>query len=109
MNVGMLWFDNDLKAELAAKVERAASYYLKKYGVAPTICFVHPSMLSNGNSAVSQASQASQASLASAVTESQETKTIQAAGVEVRSNRSVLPNHLWIGVVRKFEANATGS
>lgn len=103
MNVGMLWFDNDLKAELAAKVERAASYYLKKYGVAPTICFVHPSMLSNGNSAVSQAS------LASAVTESQETKTIQAAGVEVRSNRSVLPNHLWIGVVRKFEANATGS
>lgn len=103
MNVGMLWFDNDLKAELAAKVERAASYYLKKYGVAPTICFVHPSMLSNGNSLASQASQAT------AGTESQETKTIQAAGVEIRSNRSVLPNHLWIGVVRKLEANATGS
>ena len=105
MNIGMLWFDNDLKAELAVKVERAASYYLKKYGVAPTICFVHPSMLSNGNSSASQASQASQAAV---VTENQETKTIQAAGVEVRSNRSVLPNHLWIGVVRNLKADATG-
>lgn len=100
MNVGMLWFDNDLKAELAAKVERAASYYHKKYGVAPTVCFVHPSMLGNGNSASHQALPPP---------DSQEPKIVQAGGVEVRSNRSVLPNHLWIGVVRKLESKATGS
>ena len=100
MNVGMLWFDNDLKAELAAKVERAAAYYRKKYGVAPTVCFVHPTMLSNGNTTPPQPSPAA---------ENLESKAMQAAGVEIRSNRSVMPNHLWIGVVRKMETQATGS
>jgi hypothetical protein len=100
MNVGMLWFDNDIKAELAAKVERAASYYRKKYGIAPTVCFVHPSMLANGNTTPP---------LVAPVAENQETKVIQAAGVEIHSNRSVLPNHLWIGVVRELKTQATGS
>ena len=45
MNVGMLWFDNDGKATLDAKIERAAVYYRSKYGKKPTLCFVHPSMI----------------------------------------------------------------
>ncbi len=45
MNIGMLWFDNDPKADLAVKIKRAAQYYRNKYGKTPTLCFVHPSML----------------------------------------------------------------
>lgn len=79
MNIGMLWFDNDPKTALDTKVERAASFYRNKYGKEPTVCFVHPSMLPHDNS------------------ESQ-APHLKSAGVELRSTRSVLPNHFWIGV-----------
>ena len=39
MNIGMLWFDNDPKTEIVAKVKEAASYYSQKYGKKPNICF----------------------------------------------------------------------
>ena len=80
MNVGMLWFDNDTKVDLAARIQRAASYYRDKYGRAPNLCFVHPSMLgatpvnTNGGS------------------------NNGCSGIEVRTTRSVLPNHFWLGV-----------
>ena len=32
MNIGMLWFDNDKKTDLAGKITRAADYYRNKYG-----------------------------------------------------------------------------
>lgn len=79
MNIGMLWFDNDPKAEIQIKIERAAVYYLDKYGKAPNLCFVHPSMLR------------------SAPVE-QPDKLIKNGAIEVRTSRSVLPNHFWIGV-----------
>jgi hypothetical protein len=72
MNTGMLWFDNDPKADLAIKIQRAADYYHKKYGENPDLCFVHPSMLGNSGA--------------------------KAGKIEVRSNRSILPNHFWIGI-----------
>jgi hypothetical protein len=72
MKTGMLWFDNDPKTDLIGKIDRAARYYQTKYGCRPDLCFVHPSMLAS--------------------------EKIKAAGVEVRPNRQVLPNHLWIGV-----------
>ena len=82
MITGMLWFDNDPKSALDEKIGRAAAYYLKKYGCAPTVCYVHPSMLvASGNSA----------DLASL------SKDICLSGVAVKANRSVLPNHFWIG------------
>ncbi len=91
MNIGMLWFDNDSQTDLAAKVERAAVYYQKKYGKRPNLCFVHPSMAPpepvNGSS------------------ESKETSTARAGSVEVRTTRAVLPNHLWIGI----HANGSGN
>ncbi len=43
MNIGMLWFDNDPKADLSAKIVRASVYYRDKYGQAPNLCLVHPS------------------------------------------------------------------
>jgi hypothetical protein len=82
MNVGMLWFDNDPRSALEVKVARAADYYRTKYGSRPTLCFVHPSMLPN----------------APQPTPAPEAPRVIAGGVELRSNRSVLPNHFWIGV-----------
>ncbi|HLE03862.1 MAG TPA: hypothetical protein VI729_04510 [Anaerolineales bacterium] len=72
MKIGMLWFDNDPKADLKVKIERAASYYSKKYGQAPNLCFVHPSMAPAPNG--------------------------KPDSIEIRANRSVRPNHFWIGV-----------
>ncbi len=72
MNVGMLWFDNDTKSEIKTKIKRAAVYYQKKYGQFPNLCYVHPSMV-NGDS-------------------------VKAEGIEIRTTRSVLPHHFWIGV-----------
>ena len=74
MNIGMLWFDNDNKIDLAAKIQRAASYYANKYGRSPNLCFIHPSMLGGG------------------------TVNTNGSGIEVRTTRSVLPNHFWLGV-----------
>lgn len=72
MNIGMLWFDNDPKADIKVKIERAASYYRSKYGQIPNLCFVHPSMLPEN--------------------------AVKSDSIEIRTTRSVLPNHFWIGV-----------
>ena len=79
MNIGMLWFDNDAKTELSIKIERAAYYYHEKYGKKPNVCFVNPSMLKS---------------------ETAETtgKTVVRGEIELRTSKSVLPNHFWIGV-----------
>jgi hypothetical protein len=79
MNVGMLWFDNDPKTEINTKIERAAIYYRDKYGKRPNVCFVHPSMLIKGDS------------------DEKNTKLIRGE-IELRTSKSVLPNHFWIGV-----------
>lgn len=72
MDIGMLWFDNDPKSDLASKVTKAADYYRGKYGEEPNLCFVHPSMLPE--------------------------KKTKAGAVAIRVNNTVLPHHLWIGV-----------
>ncbi len=73
MNIGMLWFDNDPKTDLPAKVNAAVAYYQKKYGRSPDVCFVHPSMLAS--------------------------ESTRAGSVELRTSKQVLPNHFWIGVM----------
>jgi hypothetical protein len=97
----MLWFDNDQKAPLNTKVERAAAYYRQKYGKMPTLCFVHPSMLNtvsetppNGAAVETTAEAASQ------------NERYMAGGIEVRKNRSVMPHHFWLGVNGSAEAAA---
>lgn len=44
MDLGMLWFD-DSRRSLAEKVQRAADFYLSKYGQQATECHVHPRTL----------------------------------------------------------------
>ena len=97
MNIGMLWFDNDPKVNLDTKIERAAIYYAKKYGKNPTLCFVHPSMLAN-NGTKSERPENGGANPPIQI------KNLSGLGIEVRSNRSVLPNHFWIGVNGAAEA-----
>ena len=75
MNIGMLWFDNDPKTDFSIKIERAASYYREKYGKKPNVCFVHPNMLQLPPADKSPRSD-----------------------IEVRTTKSVLPNHFWIGI-----------
>jgi len=70
MKIGMLWFDNDPNTELDAKIQKAAAYYAKKYGHAPTTCFVHPSM-TNG--------------------------AAKPGAIEIRTSNGILPNHFWLG------------
>jgi len=71
METGLLWFDNDLKTELTVKISQAAIYYQNKYGQKPNLCFVHPSMLKN---------------------------IPELNDIEIRSNRKLLPDHLWLGI-----------
>lgn len=73
MKTGMLWFDNDPKTDLRAKISRAATYYQHKYGKHPDLCFVHPTML--GGAALRAYE-----------------------SIEIRPNRAILPNHIWIGL-----------
>jgi len=74
MTIGMLWFDNDPKKSLEDKIRGAASYYKTKYGPTPTLCFVHPIMVDKDS-------------------------PVEAVdGMPVRTNRSVMPNHVWVGI-----------
>ena len=101
MNLGMLWFDNDPKTPLDRKVERAAAYYRHKYGKTPTLCFVHPTMLSAVRDPPTNGREAE-----TAVEAAPQSESYMAGGIEVRKNRSVLPNHFWLGVNGSAEAAA---
>ena len=86
MDIGMLWFDNDRKADLSIKVNRAVTYYQKKYGQKPNLCFVNPCMIpTNGNG--------------SGIHSNGKMKT--ETGIEIRESLSLLPNHFWLGIERQ--------
>ena len=85
MDIGMLWFDNDQQADLNIKVTRAVTYYQKKYGKKPNLCFVNPCMIStNGNGG-----------------EGSNGKVKTNNGIEIRGTDSLLPNHFWLGIERQ--------
>lgn len=74
MRVGMLWFDDSKERTLEQKVRRAARTYEEKYGMPPTICYVHSTAF-NGSGMNSTAF----------------------GGIEVKSTNMVLPHHFWLG------------
>lgn len=78
MNIGMMWFNDNPKIPLSAKVLEAAEYYRTKYGKSPDLCLVNPAML--------------------AEPQMREGKVI------IRPLSSILPHHLWIGVDEKTHA-----
>jgi hypothetical protein len=69
----MLWFDNNPATTLEKKIEDAVIYYRNKYHKEPNICYIHPSM---------------------------KTDPIEEeiAGLKVRTDRSILPNHFYVGI-----------
>jgi hypothetical protein len=78
MDIGMLWYDDDAKRPLDAKVASAAEYYKNKYGAVPTVCYVHPNMLPAERDA--------------------STELRVSTGVQLRPMRTVMINHFWLGV-----------
>lgn len=76
MNIGMLWFDEDPSSSLPSRVERAASYYLKKYGRQPNTCVLHPLTLG-------------------------ENDPNSHPVVKVKTSVKVLPEHFWLGLEEK--------
>lgn len=76
MEIGMMWFDNNPKTSLKTKVDEAAEHYREKYGRNPDLCLVNPAMLAENQ--------------------------IQEGKVMIRTLRSILPGHLWIGVDEKL-------
>lgn len=74
MNIGMLWFDDGTQRTLEAKVQAAAAYYENKYGLTPNLCMVHPAAFDGHE------------------------PPLFAGRVEIRPDRSTLPDHFWIGV-----------
>ncbi len=74
MHTGMLWFDDTLST-LDTKIKKASEYYKKKYGRAPDLCLVHPSMMQGS--------------------------VVESEKITVRAYRPVLPGHMWVGVEDK--------
>ncbi len=72
MDVGMLWRDEAEGRTLDEKVARAADYYRRKYGAAPTVCVVNPRMLPPDADV--------------------------AGGLRLVGARTVQVNHFWLGV-----------
>ena len=73
MTIGMLWRDTDLTTSLSHKVQKAADYYLKKYGRKPELCLVHPTMMDACKNEVVD-------------------------GIMIRPWRLIQPGNLWIGL-----------
>jgi hypothetical protein len=70
----MLWFDNDPKTSLEAKIGKAAEYYKRKYGQEPDVCLVNPKQVGL-----------------------RPTPTVGDPPIRVEAMREVLLGHLWIG------------
>ena len=94
MDIGMLWFDNDKQSDLPSKIESAAEYYLTKYGIRPNVCFVHPSMtpqdIGSHDKKPNRNKNDPKANKGSTL--------FKAGSIDVRTSKSMLPNHLWIGI-----------
>lgn len=73
MDVGMLWYDGASNPAVAERIRRAADYYRDKYGKAPDVCLVNPSLKEHG-------------------------LPRRLDGMEIHTSRSVLTHHFWLGV-----------
>ncbi len=72
MNEGILWFDSDLKRELAGKIKRAADHYQSRFGLRPTLCCLNSIDFGENLTEIE--------------------------GIRLRAEPSVLRHHLWIGI-----------
>ncbi len=66
----LMWFDNDPKIDFLSKLERAVSYYRKKYGKSPNLCLVNPDLEVD----------------------------LGGDSIKILRDQYILPNHFWVGV-----------
>jgi len=79
---GLFWFDDTPGRTIEEKIKQAATRYQIKYGQPPTLCFVHPSALGD----------------------------VENVGeIQVNGLKTVLPNHLWLGIGREKKAKTAPS
>lgn len=71
MRQGLLWYDDDPKHDLAAKIRAAKHAYQARHRHAANTCYVHPSALP---------------------------RTRVIAGIRVVPKHNVLRHHFWIGM-----------
>jgi hypothetical protein len=72
MKSGLLWYDNS-KLTLAQKIEAANARYTQKFGVPANTAFVNARDLEKG--------------------------VVKLEGIEVRTKHTILPNHIWLGII----------
>lgn len=72
LQVGMLWFDTGSPTELAIRLHNAIKFYQVKYGRTPNRAHVNPTNIQN--------------------------IPPQPLPVETIIDKTVMPNHIWIGV-----------
>ena len=70
MDIGLLWHDGG-SADLARTLAQAAKRYHDRFGNKPNVCYVHPTLLPDGDCKVN--------------------------GILVRPSARVLRHHFWIG------------
>ena len=101
MHTGMLWFENSETA-LNIKILKAVEYYLGKYGKAPDLILIHPSML-DGEHQVPEKHQVPGELNCSYRVGNDPHGELKAQKVKftVRQYRPVLPGHIWIGIEDK--------
>lgn len=72
MTTGLMFFDDSDKS-LAEKVRAHAARYFGRFGKAPELCLVHPSMLAD-------------------------VQTLEVDKITIRPWRYVMPNNFWLGI-----------
>ena len=87
---GLLWYDNDPKADLAEKIRRAVTRYREKYGRPANVCYVNPVTLSGRP----------------APDGSFDLPLGNGVSVRVVQVRNVLPHHFWVGISTKQETSS---
>jgi len=80
MRVGLLWYDNDPKKNLAQRIEEAISRYEEKFGKKPNTCYIHPADLGGHD--------------------------VARKGMRIVAASNILKNHLWVGWDDSLEAQA---
>ncbi len=70
MDIGLLWHDGG-STDMAGTLAQAAKRYRDRFGDKPNVCYVHPTLLPDGDRKVN--------------------------GILVRSSARVLRHHFWLG------------
>lgn len=80
MKIGMLWLLPKTQKTFRDKIVEAGEHYFRKHGKYPNTCFLNPKDMS-------QAGGTANISIGTGSTV-----------IDLRPLRSILPNHLWIGI-----------